>query len=427
MKGFIQGSIIAVFSVLLVSLVAGSSFLSRSSRGREDASRTPAASFSKSTPAVSLALPATTSPVPVESSTPTQTPLIIFTVTPAPTYTPARTLIHTAPPKPSIAPRPTQTPAPRVEPSVTPSHVLQEPVPRPVMLQSMVGIVCNYKNVQGETVQIRGSGVFISAKGYILTNRHLVDPVWATWAYQDNEIDETLKLADCEIRFLNFEKTIGVAEYQSGGIRLDATPYGFLDLSKNPGGLYYDVKAELAYLPDEQGLSEAEKQNLDFAVLRVTSKNPDKYPGNQMPKMTAAPILLPAIPHWEAILKHKKILIPGYAYQEAGANSFQDYRLLTKEGEIMKIYVGDELFTDTPFVVETKIYPDSSGGRSGSPLFYNGYVVGLYQNKAKPQADDPAAYLRGQQTTINAVLRNLVKKLENFSDIFDDINYFEVQ
>lgn len=424
-KGFINYSLLIGFSVIVgLVLMGGMLFLNFKLRVK-DSSKVIARESSLPNTPLETFLPITSPEPPMSSpllttviSSPRSTPSPKATVLPVPTLMPVvKKKVQT----------PTPLPSPSPEIQDAPKMLSNYISPRPIDLQSIVGIQCNFSNQESEPVTWRGSGVFINSEGYILTNRHLVDPKWTKWAYSDNEVDETMRLLDCEVRFLNSEKILTVEEYQGSGIRLDATPYGFLDLGKTSGGPYYDFKAEVVYVPDEQELSETERRNLDFAVLRITTKNPNKYSGSQNPKIHFSPILLPTVTHWETVLKNKKILIPGYAYQEAGANSFQDYRLLTKEGEIMKIYVGDTLFTDTPFVVETKIYPDSSGGRSGSPIFYNGYVVGLYQNKGLPQENDPGAYLRGYQTSINAVLRNLVKTVNEFSDIFDDINYFEIQ
>lgn len=286
---------------------------------------------------------------------------------------------------------------------------------KPIYLRSIAGIQCNFENDKGERLPYRGSGAFIHPDGYILAVRHLVDPEWTKWAYNDQTIDTTYnRLIDCEVHFLDSDRIIALT---------DTPPYPYFDLHKMSSGIQYDFKAKLVYLPDTTQLSENENQQLDYAILKITEKNPTKYFPQENPKIQSSPILIPSQEQWLTLIKGQKITIPGYAYQATGAGAFDEYRLLTKDGKISEIFSGDEFFKDKPFVIETELSPDVYGGRSGSPIFYKGYIIGLIQVKADPTK---TPYLTGYQTGINAVVENLTSRLESdIKKVFWEPNYFQ--
>ncbi len=289
--------------------------------------------------------------------------------------------------------------------------------PQAISLRSIVGIQCNFENDKGDKFSYRGSGVFIHPDGYILTVRHLIDPEWTKWAYDDQDIDINYnRFIDCYVRFLHSEREISPT---------DQSPYGFFDLHKTFSGQQYDFNAEITYLPDNSELSEYENKQLDYAILKTTEKNTAKYFSNESPKIYHSPILMANVEQWISQIKGQKVLIPGYAYQAIGAAAFEQYRLLTKDATVLNIFKGDKAFKENPFIIETKMHPDAFGGRSGSPIFYKGYIIGVFQGKYIPEPNT-SSFIKGNQTTISAIINNLSNRLNGeMFKIFGDYNYFK--
>lgn len=269
-------------------------------------------------------------------------------------------------------------------------------VPRDIDVQSLAGIQCNYKNAEGNTTANRGSGVFIHSSGYILTNRHLVDRAWTNEAY-DEEQDLSFVLEDCDVRFYGNAATVPS----------DAPDGRFFELGTP------DFKAVPVFFPNEEGLSDTEFKRLDYAILRVTKKNENKYLSYENPKIHPSPVFLPAeetVNEWVFEVKGKKFLALGFPFQGLSANPesyFQDYRLFSKEGTIVDIYGGDSFFLNLPFLFKTEIEPDAYGGRSGSPIFYKGYVVGVFMTVGIPPKDASSKFITSTQLSISAISHNL--------------------
>lgn len=269
-------------------------------------------------------------------------------------------------------------------------------VSRDIDVQSLVGIQCNYKNAEGDTSANRGSGVFIHSSGYILTNRHLVDKAWTNAAY-DEEQDISFVLEDCDIRFYGNAATVP---------------------SDTPDGRFFelgipDFKAIPVFFPNEEKLSDTELKRLDYAILRITKKNENKYLPYENPKIHPSPVFLPAeetVNEWVFEVKGKKFLALGFPFQGLSANPesyFQEYRLFSKEGMIVDIYGGDSFFFNVPFLFKTEIEPDAYGGRSGSPIFYKGYMVGVFMTVGIPPKDTASKFITSTQLSLSAITHNL--------------------
>ncbi len=302
---------------------------------------------------------------------------------------------------------PAPTPAPK-SPTLT---------PRPIDLRAVVGIYCDFENENGDTARYRGSGVIIregsySQGTYILTNRHVVDIQWTKWLTDDPDIDASLKLTECKVHILKSEGKI---------LPEERYPYPYYDL-RVTSGVQYDFKARLAYLPKTKDLSENEESELDYAILEVTGKNTSKYFEHENPRLPASPILAPTPKEWVEIIKDNRVVMPGYAFQQIGEGAFEEFRLLTKDGIVKDVYAGDEGLKGTPLTMIVEIPPDAYGGRSGSPIFYKGYLIGLVATKALPMPN--SGNFQSPQPTISAILENMDTQV-NKKDVFQTVTEFE--
>lgn len=317
-------------------------------------------------------------------------------------------------PTPNQVPAPEPTPTPAPTPAPTPKPPTLEP--RPIDLRSVVGIYCDFENKSGETARYRGSGVIIregdySAGTYILTNRHVVDVQWAKWLTDDPDIDPGLKLTECKVHILRAEGKI---------LPEERYPYPYYDL-RYTSGVQYDFRARLAYLPKTEDLSENEESELDYAILEITGKNTSKYFENENPRLWSAPIFAPSSREWLEMIKESRVVMPGYAFQQTGG-AFEEFRLLTKDGVVKDVYAGDEGLKGTPLTMIVEVPPDAYGGRSGSPIFYKGYLIGLVATKALPAPN--SGNFQSPQPTISAIIENM-KTRANIKNVFQTIVEFE--
>lgn len=314
-----------------------------------------------------------------------------------------------------ITPKNTETtPAPAPAPIPTPVPVSKPPTlePRPIDLRSVVGIYCDFENKGGETARYRGSGVIIregsySEGTYILTNRHVVDIQWAKRLTDDPDIDPSLKLTECKAHILRAEGKI---------LPEERYPYPYYDL-RYTSGVQYDFTARLAYLPKTEGLSESEESELDYAILEITGKNTSKYFENENPRLWSTPIFAPSAKEWIDMIKESRVVMPGYAFQQTGG-AFEEFRLLTKDGVVKDVYTGDEGLKTTPLTMIVEIPPDAYGGRSGSPIFYKGYLIGLVATKALPAPN--SGNFQSPQPTISAIIENMSTQT-NAKNIFQNV------
>ncbi|MEK7479592.1 MAG: serine protease [Patescibacteria group bacterium] len=315
---------------------------------------------------------------------------------------------------------PEQAPTPKREPekALTAHEVPKSIEARPIDLRSVVGLTCYFENtVDGSKTRYRGSGVIIREgtyqKGtYILTNRHVVDLLWTSKLPGGEGTEPNMKLKECEVRIFTAERTI---------LPEEVYPYPYYDL-QIVSGLQHDFKARLAYLPATKELSSIEDRDLDYAILEVFGKNESKYFAHENPRLPPASILLPSPEEWVDIITGSRIVMPGYAFQQTGSGSFDEFRLLTKDGVVKDIYAGDTTLKDVPMTILVEVPPDAYGGRSGSPIFYKGYLIGLVATKALP-APNSKDY-QSAQPAITGIMENMESQTDT-REIFENIFSFE--
>jgi len=269
-------------------------------------------------------------------------------------------------PKTITVPKPKPVSMPVV---TTPPVAVQQPVqevnPLPPIIQidpeTFVGILCYFNSTMtGQsggassaiTLLVRGSGVIINSKGYILTNRHIVvqqDPQYRLDHCDVGQLPRGTHLpTEAEIRFINPLVRIPVLSYSAQPI---------FDSSSLP-------------------LSDIESGYADFAVLKITGVSADgpNFGFNSVPSSFPYAKLI-SIDKYN--IEGEGVVTYGFPGDvTAGQNdAFQTLTMTGSVGTVSKVEVGDSYYTNIPLVVMTNM--EISHGRSGSPLFWRGYVIGL--------------------------------------------------
>lgn len=252
---------------------------------------------------------------------------------------------------------------------ITPPAATTTPADAVIPPQSVVGVLCTYRN--GNQIQLmKGSGVIVDAAGDVLTARHLVDPAWTLSTYastltpDQQNMYQNVVLDHCDI---------GLPESASLPSAADIQTY-------NPSELItrnFQYRADITYLPSRNGLSDMEYQIADFAVLKIASVNLDCPFFNQNCTLGnfAHAAISPVLPDKDSA----QVLSYGYP-AEAGLNQdaagFYDFYLKGAVGTVGAYLTGSQMFAGEPlnFSFESS---DIQGGRSGSPVFYKGRLMGI--------------------------------------------------
>jgi hypothetical protein len=274
---------------------------------------------------------------------------VIATLTPI--VVPVPTLVITTPP-----PVATTTPPVPAAISITPG--------------SIVGVLCTY-DYRGGIQLIKGTGVIVSPQGYVLTARHIIDPKWTRVAY-DTTLDANQKdlydnaiLEHCEI---------GLPENIS-------LPSADDIRNSNPAQLItrnFQYSVQPYFVASASGLSTQEYQQADFAVLKVSGPTPTCTFTDQNCSLNGN---FPYTPIANALPNPNSDQILSYGYpveisiNNAG-NQFYDFYLKGAVGTVGNYVLGTQRFAGQPMSFSFEAQ-DIQDGRSGSPLFWNGHVIGI--------------------------------------------------
>lgn len=218
-------------------------------------------------------------------------------------------------------------------------------------------------------LKAKGSGVVINPKGYILTARHVIDPGWYAAVYRDSlSADEaaiyaTLSFDHCEVGVPQSDTVPTAAEIRSLNPQLELQhPFPYL--------------AEQLFVPSRGAMSAGEYKNLDFAILKISKPREDCAVWN----LCALPAQFPYAPVWYGGVPpaSSELLNFGYPAEliNASGGAFTNFLLKGAVGNLEKVEKGDSYFADTSFALDWKA-DDVLPGRSGSPIFWKGNVVGV--------------------------------------------------
>jgi len=281
-------------------------------------------------------------------------------------------------------------------PSTTP-NVLPEQIVNP---QSILGIVCTYdysynhplsgQLIKGETMK-RGSGVIVNAQGYLITNRHLLE-------WPDEEENVTIG-----------EKSYSVTvHYGLSGCKAGRVPKGTALPTRNEIVTINPLtqvtvlayRLQPIYIRNTVGMTSNESFFSDFALLYISGLTEDAsvFGINSLPTSFEYAKLLSA---QGLDLTQREVITYGFPgdVTVGKGSSFQTLYFTGSVGRVTKINQGEQYYRNTPLYIETKmeIYP----GRSGSPVFWRGYVIGLVM------AEDSNNRTNSYSVTSDVILRDI--------------------
>ena len=216
--------------------------------------------------------------------------------------------------------------------------------------------------------EVRGSGVIINSQGNILTNRHIVETQDEYASITDsngNKIPITVSYAldHCNVGQLSANTHLPtVSEIQTVNPYVQIPVLGYT--------------AEPVYISSTYGLSPSEIQRADFAILRITGLSQDgpTFGITSVPSSFPYAKLLPTQPY---VLTDNQLLtygFPGDVTQGQGS-FFETLTMTGSVGRFTRLDFGDQYYADAPLTIYTDLA--IAHGRSGSPLFWRGYVIGI--------------------------------------------------
>jgi len=244
--------------------------------------------------------------------------------------------------------------------------------------KSVVGLWCYYNSrssqlnlmVGSQSIVFQSSGVIINPQGYILTAKHVVDPAWTKKAYATSTdgldiLYDNIDFDHCDVGNLPDGRSLPTPD--------DIKTFNpMLDI----GAMRY--RASLYFDPPQGSMSESEFETADFAILKITgpadhcstwytdcsSSGPFPY----------APVLYSSIP-----AVGQSLITYGFPV-EASPDYQSKLFLKGAVGRIAEYDNGDNYFKNTPFQIQWTA-DDVMGGRSGSPVFWKGYAIGVLYEK----------------------------------------------
>lgn len=258
--------------------------------------------------------------------------------------------------------------------SSTPTQ--EPPVEQPIDPQSIVGIVCDYSysymypttgQIITDKTSQKGSGVIIDPRGYVITNRHVLE--------RGDEI------ANLTVNGQTYQVTL---KFQPIGCRAGRVPEGTVlpdkqeILSFNPTTkvpvLAY--RLQTIYERHPLGLTSAEAFIADFALLKIVGLT-DEAPSFGITSLPASFKYAHLLPLKNLTIPNKEVFTYGFPgdVTEGKQSDFETLYFTGSVGRITDIVDGESYYKNTPLSVVTKM--EIYHGRSGSPLFWRGYVIGL--------------------------------------------------
>ena len=285
---------------------------------------------------------------------------------------------ESAPLAESISPAKPSEPAPppskqKPKPLITPLVPVQNPPPTPVVqpvnqpsrsidLHTVVVLRCDFVNNAGRKKQAFGSGVIISSQGIILTARHVFDLEYAYEITGGNQGALGYKFEGCDVG----QPPQGVSTPTASQIRA-INPFTIVEV--------LPFRAEKFFVPSPTGWSPAEINFIDIGLLKISRINGD---GSAFGLAS-----LPAAFEFSPMMADE---IPGdgeeiitFGFPSGNPQYGGRFFLQGSIGQTTATVVGDQKFNNEPIGIQALM--ETIGGRSGSPVFWRGYVIGVVSSK----------------------------------------------
>jgi len=276
--------------------------------------------------------------------------------------------LTTVPPQNSAVIKPKETIKPT--PVLVAPLTIQPPSPQPpketiveipINLRSIVVLRCLYKDSYGNQKKVFGSGVIISPEGLVLTARHVVDQEYTLAVTGGQQGFSGYILDHCDVGQAPSGSKAPTAEE----IR-KINPFYIIDV--------LPFVAQVQFLPNTTDWSDNEKELFDIAVLRITGTNQDaQYFDVTMPNSF----------EYSRWLGDK---FPGrgdevitFGFPSGDPEYGSRFKIQGSVGQVKDLIGSNQVFANQ--LLEIAATMETIGGRSGSPLFWKGYVVGIISSK----------------------------------------------
>jgi S1-C subfamily serine protease len=258
--------------------------------------------------------------------------------------------------------------------------------PRAINPQSIVGLVCYATNTftnplngfRERSVQLldKGSGVIISPQGEIATSLHLVESrnVTVPFNYGGGSIDVNVhqEFSYCEVGQVPSGTTLPtISDIQT-----------INPITRIPILAY---KATISKTPSDGDKTALESDYSDFALLKIEDITPAGIAAG-----ISLPTTFPYAPLLSATVVPTGAQVVSYGFPgditKAQSGSFETLYFSGSIGTVTGIAYGTAYYANKPIYISTDM--EIQLGRSGSPLFWNGYVIGIIRgfepdNRAK--------------------------------------------
>ena len=276
------------------------------------------------------------------------------------------------PPAPVPVPVPVLAPAPLppsppppllpVKISTPPPAVIVSLPEQPINLRTVVVLRCTFVNSQGEKRRAFGSGAIISPQGHILTARHVFDLDYAYQITAGRQGAKDYQLENCQVG----QPPPGTNTPTPAEIRA-INPFTTVQV--------FGYEAEQFFVVNNTSdWSAAEEQFFDLGVLKITGLTSDaQYFGITIPAaFEFSPLLADQVPgDGEEIIT--------FGFPSGNPQYGGQFYLQGSVGKTTAIIVGDQKFKDQPLGLQAQM--ETIAGRSGSPVFWRGSVIGIVSAK----------------------------------------------
>lgn len=281
-----------------------------------------------------------------------------------PVVLPVTASLPAAQPKPANLPEPRQKIAPPLDVSGPPAAKDPKIPEVPIHMASIAVLRCTFVNGSDGIVHAYGSGAIVSPSGHILTARHVIDLAYAYAATDGRQGVLGYRLTGCEV---------GVPASDASA----PTPAQIRAINPFTQVQSLPYRAEVEFVPAELAAdaNDLERQFIDLAVLKITGVTRDaaRSFGASLPAtFVSSPLIADVLP-----APGEEVISFGFP---SGTPTYgSTFYLQGSVGTVEEYIAGDLFFKNEPIGIHATM--ETIGGRSGSPVFSRGHIVGVVSGK----------------------------------------------